>query len=79
MQVCTSLQTDNHAGTPTLSFYRPDALPAAQPSRGKINPSVNQWHKSESEMNMGQLFITQTNPTDHLLDAIQLNPLCIVM
>ena len=31
MQVCTSLQTDNHASTPPLSFYRPVALPAAQP------------------------------------------------
>ena len=32
MQVCTSLQRDNHATTPPLSFYRPDALPAAQPT-----------------------------------------------
>jgi len=32
MQVCTLLQTDNHASTPPLSFYRPDALPAAQPT-----------------------------------------------
>jgi len=32
MQVCTSLQTDNHASTPPLSVYRPDALPAAQPT-----------------------------------------------
>jgi len=32
MQVCTSLQTDSHASTPPLSFYRPDALPAAQPT-----------------------------------------------
>jgi len=32
MQVCTSLQTDNHASHPPLSFYRPDALPAAQPT-----------------------------------------------
>ena len=31
MQVCTSLQTDNYASTPPLSFfYRPGALPAAQ-------------------------------------------------
>jgi len=30
MQVCTSLQTDNHASTQPLSFYRPDALPATQ-------------------------------------------------
>jgi len=35
MQVCTSLQTDNHASTPALSFYRPDALPAAQPTVSK--------------------------------------------
>jgi len=24
--ICTSLQTDNHASTSALSFYRPDAL-----------------------------------------------------
>ena len=34
-QVCTSLQTDNHASTPPLSFYRPDALPATQPTASK--------------------------------------------
>jgi len=34
MQVRTSLQTDNYASsTPTLKFfYRPDALPADQPT-----------------------------------------------
>jgi len=35
MQVCTVLQTDSHASTPPLSFYRPDALPAAQPTASK--------------------------------------------
>jgi len=38
MQVCTSLQTDNHASIPPLSFlvfYRPDALPATQPTASK--------------------------------------------
>jgi len=35
MQVCTSLQTDNHASNPPLSFYRSDALPAAQPTASK--------------------------------------------
>jgi len=36
MQVCTSLQTDNDASTPPLKFfYRPDALPAAQPTASK--------------------------------------------
>ena len=33
MQVCTSLQTDNHASTPLLSFLY--ALPAAQPTASK--------------------------------------------
>jgi len=35
MQICTLLQADN-ASTPPLSFfYRPDALPAAQPTASK--------------------------------------------
>jgi len=33
--ICISLQTDNHASTSSLSFYRPDALPAAQPTASK--------------------------------------------
>jgi len=33
MQVCTSLQTDNHASTPLLSFLH--AVPAAQPTASK--------------------------------------------
>jgi len=32
MQVCTSLQADNDVSTPPLCFYRPDALPVAQPT-----------------------------------------------
>jgi len=35
VQVCTLLHADNHASTPQLSFYRPDALPAAQPTASK--------------------------------------------
>jgi len=35
MQICTSLQTNNHASTPPLSFYRPDALPVTQPTASK--------------------------------------------
>ena len=35
MQDCTSLHTDNHASTPLLSFYRPYAVPAAQPTASK--------------------------------------------
>ena len=30
--ICTSLQTDNHINTSSLDFYRPDALPDAQPT-----------------------------------------------
>jgi len=32
MQVCTSLQTENHRSV----FYRPDAIPAAQPTASKL-------------------------------------------
>jgi len=35
MQVCTLLQTDNHASTPPLIFYRLDAIPVAQPTLSK--------------------------------------------
>jgi len=33
--ICTSLQTNNHASTSALSFYRLDALPAAQSTASK--------------------------------------------
>jgi len=35
MQVCTALHTDSQTSTPPFSFYRPDALPAAQPTASK--------------------------------------------
>jgi len=36
MQItCTLLRTDNHASTSSLSFYRLDALSAAQPAVSK--------------------------------------------
>jgi len=35
IQICTSPETDNHASNSPLSFYRPDALPAAQPTASK--------------------------------------------
>jgi len=44
MQVCTSLQTDNHSSTLPLSFYRPDALPAAQPTASK-HWTCRTWNK----------------------------------
>jgi len=33
--ICTSLQADNNVSTSPLSFYRPDALPAAHPKASK--------------------------------------------
>jgi len=33
--ICTSLQTDNHASTSPLSFYRMDAIPATKPTASK--------------------------------------------
>jgi len=35
MQVCTSLQTDTTPAPHHSVFYRPDALPAAQPTASK--------------------------------------------
>jgi len=40
MQVCTSLQTDNHASIPPASFYRPDALLAAHHSNNNVAITV---------------------------------------
>ena len=55
MQVCTLLQTGNHASTPPLSFYRPVAVPAAQPTASK------HWrHKADiSQLNL--LYCTEWN------------------
>jgi len=44
--ICTSLQTDNHASTSPLSFYRPDALPAAQPTTSKHWRHIWPWSYS---------------------------------
>ena len=35
MQICTSLQTDNHASTPPFSFLQAGCLPATQPTVSK--------------------------------------------
>ena len=44
--ICTSLQTDNHASTPPLSFYRLDALRATQPTVSKhcLERGANDLH-----------------------------------
>jgi len=57
MQVCTSLQRDNHASTPPLIFYRPDSLPAAQPAASKHWREVTALHRILFNLNilLGQL------------------------
>jgi len=49
MQVCTSLQTDNHASTPPAHhhsvFYRPDALSVAQPAASKHWRHVTEYKR----------------------------------
>ena len=51
MQVCTSLQTDNHASTPPLCFYRPDALSAAQPTVSM------HWRHNALKAHWGRIYI----------------------
>ena len=51
MQVCTSLQTDNHASTPPHSFYRPDALPATQPTASKHKKQMG-WVSLKHSINI---------------------------
>ena len=51
MQVCTSLQTDNHPSTAPLVFYRPDALPATQPTASK------HWRSIITHSNIPIIFI----------------------
>ena len=46
--ICTSLQTDNHASTSSLSFYRLDALPAIQATASKHWRHSKHWSICES-------------------------------
>jgi len=43
--ICTLTQTHKHASIPSLSFYRPDALPATQPTASKYCVSQHQQGK----------------------------------
>jgi len=64
MQVCTSHQTDNHASTQPLKFfYRPDALPAAQPKASKHLESntIYTEHAESSEKILCLLAVCMVN------------------
>jgi len=54
MQVCTSLQTDTTPAPHYSVFYRPDALPAAQPTASKHQSKEIMLHVlrlAESQLN----------------------------
>jgi len=58
MQVCTLLQTDYHTSTPPIIFYRPDALPSAQPIASKhwtIRYNTRCYFNVRSKADMSQL------------------------
>ena len=55
--ISTSLQTDNHASTSPLSFYRPDALPAAQPTAPALK-AILHCTQFKAQDKIMQLYIT---------------------
>jgi len=44
--ICPLLQTDNHTDTSSLNFYRPDALPDAQPLKAVFNYCISYKRKT---------------------------------
>jgi len=56
MQVCISLQTDNHASTRPLGFYRLYAFPAAQPSVKALKAQVRRNKQDEKQFVTQQLY-----------------------
>jgi len=64
MQVSTVLQTDNHASTLPLSFYRPDTLPAAQPTVSK------HWRQDlYNVIPLLKMFMFQTNWSSSMIEG----------
>jgi len=59
--ICTSLETDNHASTSPLSFYRLDALPAVQPTVSK------HWRKAQAEETEGTRNSWQSENASYML------------
>ena len=65
-QVCISLQTDNHASTTPLKvFYRPDALPAAQPTASKRTDNGGEYVSAQFEQYLKEHGITHEVTTPY--------------
>ena len=60
--ICTSLQTDNNASTSPLSFYRPDAIPATQPTASKHWRQNTYWRIIHRPILLGVLSPGWLNP-----------------
>ena len=54
--ICTLLQTDNHINTWSFNFYRPDALPDAQPTVSK------HWRQHYNDTTTIIITLTHTHP-----------------
>ena len=69
MQICISPQTDNRASIPPLSFYRPDALPATQPTgqstEGVIKPMFTESEIVPNGCDAGATFINIYHKYSH--------------
>jgi len=50
--ICTSLQTDTSASTSPLSFHRPDALTATQPT---VSKHWRHWNRKKNLQNFNKL------------------------
>ena len=56
MQVCTSLQTDNHASTHHSVFYRLDAPSAAKPTASKHSRQSKHWRQQQWNTTQSESF-----------------------
>jgi len=62
MQVCTSLQTDNHASTPPLSFLQagcPSCRPTSSVKTLKASAPVTTRHKTQRKHKMYRIVIVR--------------------
>ena len=83
--ICSLLQTDNHGSTSPLSFYRLDALPAAQLTASKHWRSMK-MHRNTQKIRtlvLWQLFNLESSPNQianpHLFAHCMFNNLDIII
>ena len=71
MQVCISLQTDNHASTHHSVFCRPDTLPAAQPTASNTaGDSLRKEFYCVVYNNFQHTFVPYARPLSHSVSLV---------